>query len=175
MFAQSVAPSNWTLDLLEWVRTSWVSTRIAKMLGMEEAPALPGWAAAAIGAGIAVGVVIAFVSVIAMFSIWLERRIAGRIQSRIGPNRVGPFGLLPVARRRREAPPEGRHHSDGRRSPDVHPRAGARDGERARHVRRDPDGGGGGLHRSQSWCSVHRRRLGARDDRRDHGGLGQQQ
>jgi NADH-quinone oxidoreductase subunit H len=86
--------TNWTLSLLEWVRTSWLSTKVANLLGMDEAPAMPGWLAAAIGAGIAVGIVIAFVSVVAMFSIWLERRIAGRIQSRIGPNRVGPFGLL---------------------------------------------------------------------------------
>src|SRR5437773_1233796 len=34
------------------------------------------------------------ISLIAMISIWAERRIAGRIQSRLGPNRVGPFGLL---------------------------------------------------------------------------------
>lgn len=86
--------SNWTLDLLEWVRTSWLSTKLAGLAGMEQAPALPTWLAAAIGAGIAVGIVIGFVSVVAMFSIWLERRVAGRIQSRIGPNRVGPFGLL---------------------------------------------------------------------------------
>jgi NADH-quinone oxidoreductase subunit H len=30
----------------------------------------------------------------AMFAIWWERKVAGRIQSRPGPNRVGPIGLL---------------------------------------------------------------------------------
>jgi NADH-quinone oxidoreductase subunit H len=85
---------SWTVDLIEWVRTSWVSRKLAELVGLPEAPAPPAWLSAAIGAGIAVGVVIAFVSVVAMFSIWLERRIAGRIQARIGPNRVGPFGLL---------------------------------------------------------------------------------
>jgi NADH-quinone oxidoreductase subunit H len=30
----------------------------------------------------------------AMFAIWWERRVAGRMQSRMGPNRVGPNGLL---------------------------------------------------------------------------------
>ncbi len=30
----------------------------------------------------------------AMFAIWWERRVAGRMQSRMGPNRVGPGGWL---------------------------------------------------------------------------------
>lgn len=34
------------------------------------------------------------VSLVAMFSIWWERKVAGHIQSRLGPNRVGPIGLL---------------------------------------------------------------------------------
>src|SRR5687767_5429833 len=34
------------------------------------------------------------VMVFAMFAIWWERKVAGHIQSRLGPNRVGPIGLL---------------------------------------------------------------------------------
>ena len=31
---------------------------------------------------------------IVLFTIWYERRVVGRMQLRIGPNRAGPFGLL---------------------------------------------------------------------------------
>ena len=34
------------------------------------------------------------VSLIAFLSIWMERKVAGRIQHRHGPNRVGPLGIL---------------------------------------------------------------------------------
>lgn len=35
-----------------------------------------------------------FVSLFAMFCIWWERKVAGHMQSRPGPNRVGPIGIL---------------------------------------------------------------------------------
>lgn len=34
------------------------------------------------------------IMVFAMFAIWWERKVAGHMQSRLGPNRVGPIGLL---------------------------------------------------------------------------------
>jgi len=43
-------------------------------------------------------IIIAFVLTLVMGFIWIERRGMARMQARLGPNRVGPFGLLqPVA------------------------------------------------------------------------------
>ena len=39
-------------------------------------------------------VIFAFLMVMTLFMIWMERRVVGRMQHRPGPNRVGPFGLL---------------------------------------------------------------------------------
>jgi NADH-quinone oxidoreductase subunit H len=39
-------------------------------------------------------VTFAFLMVMTLFMIWMERRVVGRMQHRPGPNRVGPFGLL---------------------------------------------------------------------------------
>jgi NADH-quinone oxidoreductase subunit H len=40
------------------------------------------------------GILLVFVLVMIIMLIYLERRVIGRFQSRLGPNRTGPFGLL---------------------------------------------------------------------------------
>ncbi|GAA3963945.1 NADH-quinone oxidoreductase subunit NuoH [Actinomadura viridis] len=39
-------------------------------------------------------VIFAFLVLTVLFSMWVERRVIGRMQLRVGPNRAGPFGLL---------------------------------------------------------------------------------
>lgn len=58
--------------------------------GSETAP----WLYAAVGAVLAAAILLGFASAFAGLASYVERRIAARMMSRVGPNRVGPQGLF---------------------------------------------------------------------------------
>ena len=55
---------------------------------------LPEWLVVVTAAAVYAGVLVSFVGLAAFLYIWAERKVSARIQDRLGPTRVGPFGLL---------------------------------------------------------------------------------
>ncbi|MGL6096639.1 MAG: NADH-quinone oxidoreductase subunit NuoH [Fimbriiglobus sp.] len=55
---------------------------------------LPPWAAVLAVAAVSAGVLVSFIGVAALMFIWAERKVSARMQDRLGPTRVGPYGLL---------------------------------------------------------------------------------
>ena len=67
-----------------------------------------GWLAYLLAGAIIVFIVVNGVLMLTAAETYMERRVLGRFQTRLGPNRVGPFGVAAAARGRAEAHHEGR-------------------------------------------------------------------
>lgn len=81
-----------------WYDIRDLSNLTAKIRELMSDAGAPDWSLYVVTALLGTLAIIAFIGAVAVVNIWIERRAVGRIQSRLGPNRLGPFGLLqPVA------------------------------------------------------------------------------
>lgn len=71
---------------------------LCRAMGGASPGGLPDWLIFIVMGVIGAGIVASVAAMGVSYIVWLERRLIGRFQNRLGPNRVGPFGLLqPIA------------------------------------------------------------------------------
>src|SRR3989337_3005542 len=80
--------------LAEWYDLRDLGNTVGAFLDWLRDQGAPDWAPYVVSGVIGIVAILLWLLVSQLAFIWIERRVIGRMQARIGPNRVGPRGLL---------------------------------------------------------------------------------